>query len=96
MHLAKVLTRSLNKLFDNSSFKGFVAKRIWQPFAAVAGVTRSFLQLRYTLKKWWTTSCNDKLKPLYKVVPALVWKICKRRNIIMHGGYMSITKVLFE
>lgn len=66
-------------------------KRMWTYYASATSLHGPFIQLKDTIMKWWNTDCASKLKPLYKVVPTFIlWQVWKRRNIIKHGGKMSV------
>ncbi|KAH0732966.1 hypothetical protein KY289_004154 [Solanum tuberosum] len=47
--------------------------------------------------KWWNATCSVKLRPLFNAVPTFImWQIWKRRNMIRHGGKMSVQGMMME
>lgn len=80
-----------HETFGHLFFVCPIAIRLWTSYAAVAGLQGLFLNLKDTIIKWWKTQCVDKLKPLYRVVPAFIlWQIWKRRNNLKHDCQMSV------
>ncbi|WMV32496.1 hypothetical protein MTR67_025881 [Solanum verrucosum] len=68
---------------------------IWEKEAA--GIQGPMVQLRQVLRLWWEAECGSKLKPMLHVVPIfIIWQLWKRRNIVKHGGCMSIHNMIRE
>ncbi|KAH0729954.1 hypothetical protein KY289_001142 [Solanum tuberosum] len=68
-----------------------VATTLWKTFAAAAGLRGPFPHQKDTMFKWWNDTCCVKLGPLFNAVPTFImWQIWKRRNMIRHGGKISV------
>lgn len=73
------------------------SKMVWNYFANAAGVQGPFIQIRNNILKWWKAEGAPKLKVVFTVIPAMViWHIWMRRNVIHHGGRMSVHCLLAE
>ncbi|KAF3678689.1 hypothetical protein FXO38_03114 [Capsicum annuum] len=73
------------------------AARLWKKFSDIAGVRGPFLQIKWTIHRWWNANCNTKLKPLYQAMPVFIpWQIGKARNTIKHGAKFSFWRMEME
>ncbi|KAK4734481.1 hypothetical protein R3W88_008742 [Solanum pinnatisectum] len=75
-------------LFQN----GEVARVVWQYFNGAAGINH-LTYLKQSIRKWWDTGGNARVKVVFQVVPMIIlWVLWKRRNTILHGGIYSTKK----
>ncbi|XP_016549377.1 uncharacterized protein LOC107849271 [Capsicum annuum] len=71
--------------------------RLWHVFSSSAGVPGPFIQLKYTIYRWWNAKCNTKLKPVYQAMPIFIlWQIWKARNTVKNGGKYSYWRMEME
>lgn len=71
--------------------------QLWRQFASFAGIQIEGLQLSQVIIKWWTTNCGPKLKPLMRVVPAIIiWNLWKRRNNLKHGRKLAYNSLVHK
>ncbi|XP_060212008.1 uncharacterized protein LOC132639585 [Lycium barbarum] len=82
---------------DHLFVTGNIATKVWTYVKTVAGITTQFQQVRQLLQVWWNTDCPSKFRPIFKAIPMVtMWQIWKWRNTVLHGGRMSINKVIYE
>ncbi|KAG5595580.1 hypothetical protein H5410_036812 [Solanum commersonii] len=68
------------------SMENLVSKNTYWGSFGPAGIQGPFMHLKQTVNKWWDFDCVAKLKPLHKELSVfIIWRICKRRNVIKHG-----------
>ncbi|XP_059292434.1 uncharacterized protein LOC132045876 [Lycium ferocissimum] len=80
-----------------SSSGGNVATKVWTYVKTVVGITTQFQQVKQVLQVWWKANCPPKFRAIFKAIPTVtMWQIWKWRNIVLHGGKMSIYKVIYE
>ncbi|XP_060202575.1 uncharacterized protein LOC132630997 [Lycium barbarum] len=71
--------------------------KAWTYVKTVVGITTQFQQVRQILQVWWNADCPSKFITIFKAIPMVtMWQIWKWRNTILHGGRMSINKVIYE
>ncbi|XP_059284804.1 uncharacterized protein LOC132038098 [Lycium ferocissimum] len=76
----------------------FFLWRLWKFKLPVDEVLASIgINVKQVVQIWWNTNCHYKLKPIIKAVPGMImWKIWKWRNTKLHGGSMSMHRVIHE
>ncbi|XP_060216614.1 uncharacterized protein LOC132644078 [Lycium barbarum] len=76
---------------------GNVATKVWTYVKTVVGITTQFQQVSQILQVWWNADCPSKFRTIFKAIPMVtMWQIWKWRNTVLHGGRMSINKVIYE
>ncbi|KAH0680863.1 hypothetical protein KY284_021948 [Solanum tuberosum] len=66
------------------------------PYVSVAG-SCPWVQIKYTMKKWWVAQGNTRLRMVFQAVPNIIlWFLWKRRNTILHGGVYIRNKVIWD
>ncbi|XP_059286842.1 uncharacterized protein LOC132040230 isoform X1 [Lycium ferocissimum] len=74
-----------------------VATNVWRYFNAVVGNHGNIVLLKQIINLWWSNSGPSKLKPIFVAMPAIiVWQIWKWINTVLHGGSMTINKVIYD
>ncbi|XP_060210552.1 uncharacterized protein LOC132637489 [Lycium barbarum] len=82
---------------DHLFVTGNVAIKVWTYVKTAVGITTQFQQVRELFQIWWNTNCPSKFRTIFKAIPmATMWQLWKWRNTVLHGGRMSINKVIYE
>ncbi|XP_060202517.1 uncharacterized protein LOC132630953 [Lycium barbarum] len=82
---------------DHLFVTGNVAIKVWTYVKTAVVITAQFQQVRQLLQIWWNTDCPSKFRTIFKAIPMVtMWQIWKWRNTVLHGGRMSINKVIYE
>ncbi|XP_060170510.1 uncharacterized protein LOC132601447 [Lycium barbarum] len=82
---------------DHWFVTGNVATKVWTYVKTAVGITTQFQQVRQLLQIWWNTDCPSKFRTIFKAIPMVtMWQLWKWRNTFLHGGRMSINKVIYE
>ncbi|KAH0692040.1 hypothetical protein KY285_019137 [Solanum tuberosum] len=77
--------------------EGEVATSIWDHYVRAAGILGPWVQIKYTMKKWWVAQGNTRLRMVFQAVPNIIlWFLWKRRNTILHGGVYIRNKVIWD
>ncbi|KAH0693072.1 hypothetical protein KY285_020169 [Solanum tuberosum] len=85
---------SVRETIGHLFLSGEVATYIWDHYARVAGILVPWVQVKYTMKKWWVAQGNTRLRMVFQAVPNIIlWFLWKRRNTILHGGVYIRNKV---
>ncbi|KAF3647952.1 putative transcription factor bHLH84-like [Capsicum annuum] len=70
--------------------KGNIAQKVWRYFS-VATSFNPMLNLKLTIRKWWSIDGNGRLRGVFQVVPIIIlWFVWKRRNTMLQGGTSTI------
>ncbi|KAH0665042.1 hypothetical protein KY285_026248 [Solanum tuberosum] len=76
---------------------GEVAARIWNHYSRAASLLGPMLNLKQTMRRWWSSEGSYRIQVIFQVVPIVIlWCLWKRRNAILHGGAFSESKVIWE
>ncbi|XP_060190723.1 uncharacterized protein LOC132619998 [Lycium barbarum] len=82
---------------DHLFVTGNVTTKVWTHVKTAVGITTQFQQVRQILQVWWNADCPAKFRTILKAIPMVtMWQIWKWRNTVLHGGRMSINKVIYE
>ncbi|XP_060211804.1 uncharacterized protein LOC132639369 [Lycium barbarum] len=77
--------------------RSFSANRTWSFFSSLAGINIEGLQLQQIIVKWWQQPVNNRLKPVFYAMPAIVlWELWKRRNAYKHGERKSVGRCIYQ
>ncbi|KAK4721356.1 hypothetical protein R3W88_011589 [Solanum pinnatisectum] len=74
-----------------------IVERLWKHFANFVGIKFEGLHLEQLIKVWWRVENNNKLRQVYRAIPALIiWELWKRRNTRKHGGDTTLKEMLIH
>ncbi|XP_060194425.1 uncharacterized protein LOC132623657 [Lycium barbarum] len=82
---------------DHLFVTGKIASQFWRYVKAVVGITTTLLQVKQVIQVWWNADFLSKFKSIIRAIPVItMWQIWKWRNTVVHGGKMTINKVIYE
>ncbi|XP_060200379.1 uncharacterized protein LOC132628633 [Lycium barbarum] len=74
-----------------------VSSQVWRYVKAAAGITTTLLQVKHVIQVWWNANFSSMFKSIIRAMPVItMWQIWKWRNTMVHGGKMTINKVIYE
>ncbi|KAH0636193.1 hypothetical protein KY285_035952 [Solanum tuberosum] len=77
--------------------QGELASSVWRYYTRAAGIIGPLIQVKQTLKKWWDTHGNERLKEVYQaILIPILWVLWKRRNTVLREGSYSRGKIISE
>lgn len=92
-----VLQGPVRETIEHLFLSGEVATSIWDHYVRAAGILGPWVQIKYTMKKWWVAQGNTRLRMVFQAVPNIIlWFLWKRRNTILHGGVYIRNKVIWD
>ncbi|XP_015161594.1 uncharacterized protein [Solanum tuberosum] len=87
----------VEETIEHLFLKSEVAFRIWDHYSRVAGLLGPMINLKQTLRRWWSSNSSYRIQVVFQVVAIVIlWCLWKRRNTILHGGSFSERKVIWE
>ncbi|XP_060210685.1 uncharacterized protein LOC132637641 [Lycium barbarum] len=95
----ELLRRKAGKsdIYKSMWILGKIASQVWRYVKAVVGITTTLLQVKQVIQVWWNADFSTKFKSIIRAIPMItMWQIWKWRNIVVHGGKMTINKVIYE